>query len=137
MKADFGVSAAYAVTKAGALVAAAKWAVLLKKDNIAVTSVHPGLVNTWETRGENGEHSFSRLKEGERCVLTGLWFAGSQEMNEMANQTAVVMNEQKGVHAPLITPVQSAEAQIKILDELTMEKTGMFLNYTGEEYTTP
>ena len=65
-------TAAYNITKAATLVAAAKWAVMLKKDNIVVVSFSPGVVDTWETRGEPGrarttcrspqEHSLTHMR---------------------------------------------------------------------------
>ena len=55
LKAEEADAVAYAMTKAATLVAAAKFAVQLKKDNIVVVSFHPGSVNTWETWGDNGE----------------------------------------------------------------------------------
>lgn len=54
LAADSATEAAYAITKAASIVAATKWAVMVKKDNIVVVSFHPGLVDTWETRGESG-----------------------------------------------------------------------------------
>ena len=41
---------------------------------------------------------------------------------------------EKGIEFKLITPAESVSSQLKVVDELTMEKTGLFLNYTGEEW---
>ena len=57
---------------------------------------------------------------------------GSLETDKMFTQLAADTKE-KGMDLPLLTPAESAAAQIKIIDELTIERAGLFLNYTGEE----
>ena len=39
----------------------------------------------------------------------------------------------KGFDMQLLTPAQSVSAQLKTADELTMERTGFFLNFDGKE----
>ena len=40
----------------------------------------------------------------------------------------------KGQHIEQLTPTESVAAQLKTMDELSMERTGLFLNFDGKEY---
>ena len=58
---------------------------------------------------------------------------GNRAASEGLSKT-VAYFKSKGVEVVVLTPAQSASIQLKAFDELTMEKTGLFLNYDGKEY---
>ncbi|KAI0742528.1 hypothetical protein C8Q80DRAFT_1328916 [Daedaleopsis nitida] len=93
--------AAYGLTKAAALLAAAKYAAKLKGERFAVVSLAPGCVDTSETSGfDAADHA---------QVRAGL-------------QHPVDYFAKKGYSMPLISPTESAEAQNGAFLNLTGEE---------------
>ncbi|KAI0776591.1 NAD-P-binding protein [Trametes elegans] len=96
---------AYSTTKAAAVMVAAKYAVSLKPEGFTVISVHPGVVDTSETATEAHSFSFQSVVDGLIAI---------------------------GVKAELLTPTQSVQAQLKIIDGLTTAQNGAFVSYAGD-----
>ncbi|KAI0372392.1 NAD-P-binding protein [Pilatotrama ljubarskyi] len=98
---------AYNVTKAAGLMVAAKYAVSLKREGFTVVSIHPGVVDTSATAVEPVKVDF---------------------------QAVVKKMKERGIrNAEVLTPAQSVEAQLRLIESLTPEKNGAFLSYTGED----
>ena len=97
--------AAYGVTKGGALVAAAKFALTLAPERFTVVTVSPGLVDTAATMpgGAYGAAAQAAL-DG---VLAGFAVGGVKPRPR--------------------TPKESVELQLKAIDGLTTEQNGLFL----------
>ncbi|KAI0372391.1 NAD(P)-binding protein [Pilatotrama ljubarskyi] len=99
--------AAYSVTKASGRMVAVKYAAGLKREGFTVVSIHPGLVDTSATAVEPVKVDF---------------------------QAVANMMKQIGIrNAEVLTPAQSVDAQLRLIDGLTVEKNGAFLLYTGED----
>ncbi|KAL7278090.1 hypothetical protein ACG7TL_008060 [Trametes sanguinea] len=112
--------AAYAASKAAALMVATQWAVKLganteENENGAgrfvVASVCPGVVDTSGTMGPAGDPAAHEM------VVRGV-----EEMNR------------KGFPVRLETPAESVRAQLQIIDALTPADNGVFLSHHGQRY---
>ncbi|KAI0349485.1 NAD-P-binding protein [Trametes cingulata] len=98
--------AAYSVTKLAGLMVATKYAVGLKSEGFTVVTIHPGVVDTSKT--------------------------ATEPMNIDMHAVVAKMKE-RGFNAEVLTPAQSVQAQLRIIDGLTPEKNGAFLSYNGSE----
>ena len=98
---------AYSMTKAAALIATTKWAVLLAPEGFVVVAVSPGLVDTSDTVGEGGDPALKeRFRQSEVNFRNG------------------------GMLVKMLTPKESAELQLGAIHALTKEQNGAFLEPT-------
>ena len=57
-------------------------------------------------------------------------------MSSRMAQAVDMLNSTKGLKLKVLTPAESVAAQIWNIEELSMEKTGLFIDNTGEEWST-
>ncbi|CDO69945.1 hypothetical protein BN946_scf184836.g19 [Trametes cinnabarina] len=97
--------AAYCTTKSAAAMVAAKYAAALGKEGFVVVSMAPGVVDTSSTSAdETAAESFKQV---------------------------MVRMAEAGFHPELLTPAQSVEKQLTVINGLGQEMNGAFLSYTG------
>ncbi|KAI0669048.1 NAD-P-binding protein [Trametes maxima] len=106
LRAESAGVAAYCTTKAAAVMIATKYAAGLKDEGFIVVSLNPGVVDTSGTAVDTS--------------------AGP------SFQSVVDKFKEIGLRAELLTPEQSVEKQLQVIDNLRPEQNGAFLEYHGE-----
>ncbi|KAI0776592.1 hypothetical protein BD413DRAFT_610213 [Trametes elegans] len=98
---------AYPTTKAATVMVAAKYAAGLKDDGFTVISLRPGVVNTTAT-------------------------AADPDAANAVFKRVVDMHVSRGQKPDVLTPAQSVEAQLRVIDAGGPEQNGAFLSYDGD-----
>jgi NAD(P)-dependent dehydrogenase (short-subunit alcohol dehydrogenase family) len=85
-------------------------------------------------RAGRGEYSYNSSKAALNMVTRMMAFdLQAQGVAVLAAHPGWVQTDMGGSHAA-VTPQDSAEGVLRLVDDLTLAKTGRFFVYTGEEH---
>lgn len=125
LKNDVSFAPGYSMSKAAVNVAVGKFAVKLKDEGIIFLSVSPGFVKTSLARKSSRLH----LKIVE-YVLIFLDLA-KEKADAFYAETVRRIRINTPAFEGAITPEQSVRDQLKLIDKVTIEQTGSFVNRDG------
>lgn len=127
LKAEIAASVPYSISKAGANVVTSKYAAQYKKDGVIFLSLSPGFVQTQADPNEPGECGRLRFRE----LTADVGNSVPPELAAAQDALTEAFRKYEPNFKGIITPEQSVDLQLKVIEGITLKESGQFLSHKG------
>lgn len=127
LKAEIAASVPYSISKAGANVVTSKYAAQYKKDGVIFLSLSPGFVQTQADPNEPGECGRLRFRE----LTADMGNSVPPELAAAQDALTEAFRKYEPNFKGIITPEESVDLQLKVIEGITLKESGQFLSHKG------